>query len=192
MQLKEGETIIKIYHHHPTSFVFRTLKLVVVGLPFYFVAGFISGMLTNAQIFWVFAVISLVFGAIIAYDFIFYYMDRLIITSERILHIDWKSAFQRMEHEAELTDIQDIATKETGLLSALKIFDYGSFVLETASTNTSIAFLNAPDPEGIKHFVYHLNIKPSRIGSLRNATETNDRARQIPQTEEDKAAISRN
>ena len=86
-------------------------------------------------------------------------MDRLIITDKRVIYVNWKFLTIRDEDETELADIQDIHTKEKGLLSMVKIFDYGLFKLQTASHITAITFDNAPDPEGIRHYIYH--IKPN-------------------------------
>jgi len=186
MLLQENECLIKTFHHHPITFVFKALNFIVVSIPFYFVATFFSGLLSPIQMVWVYAGITGVFGLLMAYELYFFYFDRLVITNRRILHVDWTGAFSRAEHEAELSDIQDVGTEEAGLLAFLPIFDFGKFVVETASTKTTITFTDAPDPEGIKHFVYHLNVKPSRIGG--SLTPVDDTARYVYDEE---AAISR-
>jgi hypothetical protein len=76
-----------------------------------------------------------------------------------------------------MSDIQDITTVEHGLFSAIPFFDYGSFKLDTASAKTILLFNQAPDPEGIKHFIYHLQIKPSRIGPVGSVSNSHDSAR---------------
>ena len=85
-------------------------------------------------------------------------------------------------------DIQDIETRETGVLSFLPFFDYGSFTLQTASAHTTIDFDNAPDPEGIKHFIYHLAVKPNRIRPVAPHEHTDDKARQ---TADETATVAR-
>lgn len=187
MHLQKDENYIKNVHHHPVVFILRALKIAIVSLPFYLVAAFFSGVLSGMQMFLAYLGIFTMFGLIMFYDLILFYLDRLIITNRRIVHIDWKSIFNRTEHEAELVDIQDIATEEAGIFSAIPIFDFGTFRLETASTKTTIIFKDAPDPEGIKNFIYHLNLKPNRIGG--NITLANDPARQI--YDEEAAVIRR-
>jgi hypothetical protein len=186
MLLQENECLIKIFHHHPTVFLIKAFNFIVISIPFFFVASFFSGLLNTVQMVMVYTGIVLIFGLIMAYELFFFYFDRLVITNRRILHVDWTGAFSRAEHEAELSDIQDIGTEEAGLLAFLPIFDFGTFVVETASTKTTITFKDAPDPEGIKHFVYHLNVKPTRIeGSL---TPVDDTARYV---HDEEAAVSR-
>jgi hypothetical protein len=189
MNLHDEESVIKVFHHHPTTFLLRGMNYFVVSLPFYFVGSFFNTVLPPMGMVAIYAAITVVFGMFTAYDLILFFLDRLVITNRRIIHVDWKSALSRSEAEAELLDIQDITTKEMGLFSALKFFDYGLFMLETASTKTSIIFNDAPDPEGIKHFIYRLYQKPSRIESAPNVSSIHDTARQIP--EEEAAATRR-
>ncbi|MCC7196734.1 PH domain-containing protein [Candidatus Peregrinibacteria bacterium] len=186
MHLQENESLIKTFHHHPTVFLIKAFNYTVVSLPFFFVATFFSGLLNTAQMVMLYAGVASVFLLLLAYDLFFFYFDRLIITNRRILHVDWNGAFSRSEHEAELSDIQDIGTQEAGLLAVLPFFDFGVFTVETASTQTTIIFKDAPDPEGIKHFVYHLNVKPSRIGA--SVTPVDDTARYV---HDEEAAVSR-
>lgn len=186
MHLQEDEQLIKTYHHHPAIFLFKALNFTIVSLPFFFVATFFSGLLNTAQMVMVYGGIATVFALLLTYELYFFYFDRLVITNKRILHVDWNGAFSRSEHEAELSDIQDVGTEENGLLAFIPFFDFGTFVVETASTKTTITFKDAPDPEGIKHFVYHLNIKPSRIGA--SVTPVDDTARYV---HDEEAAVSR-
>lgn len=187
MQLQENEQIVKVFHHHPTARVLRGLGIVVAGLPFFFCAWFFRDVFGPSQMFWLYLGIGLLNFAILMYDSVLYYLDRLVITNKRILYIDWNGAFSNTEHEAELVDIQDIETREKGIISLLPALDFGDFTLETASTHTTIHFPAAPDPEGIKHFIYHLNLKPNRIrGDGLNTVDDQTR-----ETSEHAAAIAR-
>jgi len=163
MHLQNQECVIKTFHHHPATFTLRILKRMIVSLPFFLVASFFNGVADSTQLSFIYLAIFVFFTLLIVYDVYFFYLDRLVITNKRIVHIDWKGAFQRTENEAELLDIQDISTQEAGILSFIPFFDFGIFKLETASTRTTITFLDAPDPEGIKHFIYHLMTKPHTI-----------------------------
>jgi len=85
-----------------------------------------------------------------------YWLDRLIVTNHRVVYIDWKYLTIRNEYGADLGDIQDIITKEKGFLAHFRMFDYGEFRLETASNRAIIVFVDAPDPESLRQFVYKL------------------------------------
>lgn len=155
MHLREGEKILKVYHHHPTPFIFLVLKVIGSFLPFFFLLFlFKQGLSTKA-----FAIgqtfVFLLFALVIVYISLIYWLDKLIVTNMRTIFINWKYLTLRDEGEALLDDIQDIETKEKGIFSYFWIFDYGHVKIETASSHTIIEFVNAPDPEGIRHFIYH-------------------------------------
>lgn len=172
--------MIKVFHHHPLPAVVRGFKIAIASLPFFFVASFFQGALPATAMIMVFAGITLVFSLVIAHATLVYYLDKLIVTSRRIIYINWINLFLREESEAEFEFIQDIETQEKGILSKFGLFNYGLFKVETASANVSIIFDDANDPDGIKHFIYHLQIKPSKIENenLESSTVSYDRARQ--------------
>lgn len=147
---------MKVFHHHPTPFVLLMTKTVVAFLPFYILLIFLSGTLsTSGKVIGHLVILGL-FILVVTYQTIVYWLDRLVVTNERIINIDWKYLTIRNESEALIKDIQDIKTKENGILAHFKAFDYGWLKLETASSLVSIEFHNAPDPEGIRKFIYHV------------------------------------
>ncbi len=172
MELKQDEHIIRVYHHHPFPFIVQVIKAVGASIPFFFLLFLISGALTSQQIIIVNFIIIGLFSLVIIYLALIYWLDKLVITNKRIVHIDWKLLSKRDEGEALLFDIQDIHTQEKGLLAALYLFDYGTIRLETASSKTTVIFTQAPDPEGIKAFLSdHINAcRPDADCPLPSAT----------------------
>lgn len=153
MQLQRGEQVIRIYHHHPLPFVIQILKSLGASFPFFFLLFLFSSAMRYEWIVISVLFIMAIYTVIIVYLALIYWLDKLVITNKRIIHIDWKLLSQRDEGEALLTDIQDISSKEKGILSALYLFDYGQIRLETAASKATIIFTEAPDPEGIKAFL---------------------------------------
>lgn len=96
------------------------------------------------------------FSLISIYIALIYWLDKLVITNLRVVHIDWKYLTVRDEIEAMLDDIQDISTAEKGILSYFRVFDYGDIQIATASSRVVLKFGWAPDPEGIRRFIYHV------------------------------------
>ncbi len=176
MHLVENENKIRTFFHHPFPYFVRAVKIAFISFPFFFVASFFQGLLDPTQMFFLYFGVGFVFALILLNDALLYFLDRIIVTNKRIVHVDWITIFKRSESEADLNDIQDIQTSEFGVLSAIPLFDYGTFQVETASSKISILFKNATDPEGIKHFVYHLQQKPSRIMTEALESTTYDRA----------------
>lgn len=157
MKLQTGEKIIKVYHHHPAFYVWRSAKVWGASLPFFFLAFIFSPLLPTPMALSVYAGVALLFVLVNLYDFVMYYLDTLVITTQRVVHLDWINPFRYTENQAMLNDIQNIESEENGFLSKFKIFDFGVFLLETASTRTVISFSEAPDPEGMKFFVTNLS-----------------------------------
>lgn len=85
-----------------------------------------------------------------------YWLDQLIITDQRIVFKNYKFITVREEGQAYIRDIQDIETREKGVLSHFKFFDYGLLRIETAAATAAIIFENAPDPEGIRHYIFEI------------------------------------
>ncbi len=84
----------------------------------------------------------------------------MVITNKRVIFIDWKYLTVKAEYEAELKDVQDITSKEKGVIALLPIFDYGDIIIKTASNLPTIEFTEAPDPDGIKKFIHQIIIHP--------------------------------
>jgi len=156
MELREGEQILKIYHHHPTPFVFQILKAVLATLPFFFLLFILQTAFSSSAYVIAHLLVFAVFSLLVVYLSLIYWLDKLVITNLRIIHVDWKYLTIRDEAEALLDDIQDILTAEKGLLSYFSFFDYGQIRIDTASSHTTLTFEDAPNPEGIRQFIYHV------------------------------------
>lgn len=163
MHLAQDENILKTFYHHPLPLLLRICGIWIVSFPFFFVSSFFQGLLNRDQMLLVYGGILIAFFLITIYTIALYFLDRVVVTNKRILHIDWKGLFLNCETEADLSDIQDIEIQEPGLLASFKLFNFGTFRVETASATASIIFKNASEPESIKNFIYHLQIKPSKI-----------------------------
>ncbi len=163
MKLMPNEQIMKVYHHDFFAFFIRGFKIWGASLPFFFLASIFSPLASNLTAFYIYSSIIVLFVISHLYDGILFYLDTLIITNQRIVHLDWISPFKYMETQAQLNDIQNIESEEKGFLSRFRLFDYGLFLVETASTKTVIKFEDAPDPEGIKFYVVNLARKSSSI-----------------------------
>lgn len=59
-----------------------------------------------------------------------YLLDTWIVTNERILDVNQKSFFFRTVSELNLSKVQDISVKTSGLIQT--IFDFGDVEIETA------------------------------------------------------------
>lgn len=159
MDLREAEHVLKTYRHHRTPFVLDLLKIIVGSFPFFLLLYLFGPAISSGAYFIAHVVIISIFVLVLIYQSLIYWLDKLVITNQRVILIDWKFLTIRKEYEAELVDIQDIITREKGILSVFKWLDYGTFRLQTASHASIIEFIDAPDPEGIRQFIY--SVKPN-------------------------------
>ncbi|MBI2638660.1 hypothetical protein HYW83_03660 [Candidatus Peregrinibacteria bacterium] len=169
MHLRHGEEILRTHKRHRTPFILQFVKLLIVSAILYGLMFFIGKAVEGDWIFWGYAVVSFFLGiaiTLVAFD---YLLDRLVITNKRVVWINWKSPVKREEHEAELLDIQDIKTHEKGILSKLRLFDYGLLEIETAGSKTCIIFTECPDPENVKTFI--LNQMEKQRGGIHEKWE---------------------
>jgi len=156
MELREGENILKVYHHHPTPFLWILVKVAVSFSPFYLFIYLFQGSMSMKVAFIINLIFFVILILVLLYLIFIYWLDRLIITNHRIIFKDYKFLTVSEESQASIYDIQDIVTKEKGILSYFLIFDYGLFRIETAASKSTVIFENAPNPEGIRQYIFEV------------------------------------
>lgn len=156
MHLREGEQIMRVFHHHPTPFVLEILKTIGAVLPFFFLLFFLQDSVSVRFSVIGHLVVLVIFSMVVIYQSLVYWLDRFVVTNIRIYQVDWKYLTSRTEAEALLEDIQDVTTAERGIWAYFKAFDYGTIKIETASSHVTLFFENAPNPEEMRQFIYHV------------------------------------
>jgi hypothetical protein len=93
-----------------------------------------------AVIFWY--LITIIF----AYEkFLTWYFDVYIITTERVIDIDFDNLLTKKFSEAEIFVIQDVSSQVSGLSQT--ILNYGTVLIQTAAEINQILFVKVPNPE---------------------------------------------
>lgn len=92
-----------------------------------------------------------VFSFLIWVDF---YLDTWIITDKRIINIEQKGLFSRVNSELALDKIQDVTTDVTGLFPTL--LNYGDVFVQTAAEKERFVFRKIPNPNKIKDLLMKL------------------------------------
>ena len=87
-------------------------------------------------------------------QFITYYLDTWIVTTERIISIEQESLFHRTTSETHLATIQDATAEVHGFLQTM--FDYGDVYIQTAAEKGRFSFNNIPHPEKVKQLILQL------------------------------------
>ncbi|MFA6917560.1 MAG: PH domain-containing protein [Candidatus Gracilibacteria bacterium] len=156
MHLREGEEILKTYRHHPTPFAFSVIKVVLSFAPFYLFVFFSNKFLPGDWYVILHLALFVLFAIVILYITLVYWLDKLVITNQRVIYINYIFLTVSEESQAFIGDVQDIITNEKGLLSYFRIFDYGTIRMETSASSVTILFDNAPDPESIRQYIFHI------------------------------------
>jgi hypothetical protein len=154
MHIENGEVIIHTFRHHYFPYITRLIELCLGFTPIFFLMYFLTNESKLSTITYSFLGVTIFFIFSFLYMSSIYWLDKLIITNKRIIHVDWKNLTLRKEYEAKINEVQDIRTQEKGILSKIGMFDYGIVQIDTASAKSIILFAEAPDPENIKHFIY--------------------------------------
>lgn len=152
---REDEQIILLIREHPVTqipWVLNSLGLLLVLI------------LLNLVLPKIFSFPQILFlnlfslAAILSYiwlNFLRWYFQVGIVTNERILDIDFKSALYKEVAIARLSNVQEIASKSGGYINTL--FNFGDIHVLTAGANVNIDFPNAPDPSFIIKLINQLS-----------------------------------
>jgi hypothetical protein len=88
------------------------------------------------------------------FNFIDYYLDVWIITSERIIDIEQKGFFSRTISEQKIYNVQDITSETKGMLRTFLKFGY--LYIQTAGAKERFVFEDVPDPDGLRDLIIKL------------------------------------
>ena len=86
--------------------------------------------------------------------FVNYYLDLLVITNDRLLHIEQEGIFARTISEVDLYKIQDITSTIDGFIPSL--FDFGDLLIQTAGAVEKFMITDVPDPEHLRQHILDL------------------------------------
>jgi hypothetical protein len=86
--------------------------------------------------------------------FIVWYYSVYIVTTERIIDVDFYSLLFKKVSEAKLDRIEDITSSSGGVLAS--IFDYGNVNIQTAAEIPEIEFETVPQPDKVSKLISEL------------------------------------
>jgi uncharacterized membrane protein YdbT with pleckstrin-like domain len=86
--------------------------------------------------------------------FVNYYLDILVITNDRLLHIEQEGVFSRNISEVDLYKIQDVTSTVNGFFPSL--LNYGSLLIQTAGAVEKFQIDDIPNPEDLRQQILDL------------------------------------
>jgi len=87
-------------------------------------------------------------------NFLTWYFNSYIVTTKRVVDIDFYGIIHRRFSEAPLRNIEDITNDISGLGPV--IFHYGDVSIQTAAETREIVFENVPNPDRVQDIVSDL------------------------------------
>lgn len=161
--LNPGESIVLFMRKHPIIIWRSMVWLILAGvIP---VAGWIFLITQTAwgqdpQNIWrlvvlfVVSIFYLLWARQLLVVWLNYYLDVWMVTTDRILYIDQKGAFERMVSELRLARIQDVTTHTKGFLQTM--LHFGNIHVQTAAETDPFIFEDVPHPEIVTQEVSRL------------------------------------
>lgn len=169
---KSYEKIEYEIRKHPITFVpavVMFLFLMVAPIGVYFLINqvapaFLSGGFSQPLLILLVSFYYLSIGLFLYSYFVTFYIDVLIITNDRLLHIQQQNLFARTISELDLCNIQDVTSEVHGFFPSL--FRYGVLEIQTASAIEKFIIEKIPHPEMLRQVILDLAEEDKKYTSL--------------------------
>lgn len=146
-QEKDEEVLLLIRRHPITNLPWALVfVLMIFALPAVRQFQWLAPLPSNFQMVVAFAWLALAL-AIFWGGFLSWFFNVNIVSSRRVIDIDFYNLIYREVTDAEVEKIQDVTHKMGGIFGL--IFNYGDVVIQTAGTKPEIEFLKVPRPAQI-------------------------------------------
>ena len=141
---EDGEIIYLLLRSHPFTQLSWILSTIFFFILLFILNFFIPNYFNFAQIvlFNLFFVIFIL--SYILFNILNWYFNVGIVTSKRVIDIDFYAVLYKEITNAQLGRIEDTTVKSGGYFESL--FDYGSIFIQTAGTEANVEFIDVPHP----------------------------------------------
>lgn len=152
------ETVAVFLHRHWFTLIGKfTVSLIAVFIPIVFYPLIenlfqyinVGNLIFIAIIFYYMAV-----WTSIIYTLTMYLLDSWIVTNERIINNTQHGFFNRTISETQLSRIQDVSVKISGLIPTT--LNFGNVEIQTAGTTEKFVFEQIPNPQQVKDNIMKL------------------------------------
>ena len=148
------EQVILVLRAHPITQLPWFINSLVLLIVLVFINFLFFEFLTPTQtIFANFFGLAVIF-AYIWFNFLSWFFNVGIITTERVIDIDFHAVIYKEVTETQLSKIEDVTAKSGGFFASL--FNYGNIFVQTAGTEVNIEFHNVPQPSEVTKIINSL------------------------------------
>lgn len=158
-QHKEEELMLLLRKHWIANVGWVTVSIILaviplIGVPFIDIADLFPFPLP-----FIYQLVGFVFWYIgtfgyILLNFLFWFYNVNIVTTERIVDVDFIYLLYNEISSTVIENIEDVTYKRAGLFGS--IFDFGNVFVQTAGTKPNIEFLTVPRPSEIASIITRL------------------------------------
>ncbi len=156
-----NEELILFLRQHPVtnvpwivgSLIALVLPIVFIQLDLIFGLGFFINVPTNLFVGALIIYYLLILGFAVE-QFLHWYFNIYIVTNKHIVDVDFDSLLYRRITEINLTDIESVKSKISGVFGSL--FNFGDINIETAAAHQTIDFIKIPRPDFVADTVQDL------------------------------------
>lgn len=148
----DKEDIILLIRKHPASYILKFFLFIAL---LFFPLLFLTIMKTlmgedMSYVLWIgSSLVFLLLALTVLMDTYFkWFYSVNIITTERIVDVDFNDVLHHKYAEAQLEKIEDVSHRPVGILSSL--FDYGDVNIQTAGTKPEFVFDSVPRPRDVQ------------------------------------------
>jgi len=168
-QSADEEIILLLRQHFvtlvPSVFLFSLMALMPFWIPV--IVGVFSLDLSVIPMGFLFVGVLvwylLTFGLVLE-KFLNWYFNVYIITTERVVDVDFISLLYKQVSEAQIAKIQDVTYTMGGLARA--VFDFGDVMIQTAGETPNFDFMAVPHPDKVAKVISDLKLKDEQEGKI--------------------------
>lgn len=150
-----GERTVAVYRRHWSALAANLVLPIALAVGSLALAGTVAGFVESAVQSLVLAAVGLVVPiTAVAYAYLDYAYDVLIVTNRRVIHVDRVPLVRSRRAEAPLVRVQDVQVVVPGLTA--RSLGFGTLLIQTAGVSGSIRFASLPNPEGVRATLFGL------------------------------------
>lgn len=173
IQLAPNENIIAVFRKHWFVILFEVAGLVLLALAplalYFFGRIFFFDSLGPeiSIVFSFFYVLFLITLWVIGFGlWLDFYLDKLLVTTERVIEIEQRGLFSREISSLNLENIQDVTIEVHGIIQTF--FKLGDIHVQTSGAQKKVSIGYLARPEYAKHMIMDLhNQSLNRVKSVR-------------------------
>lgn len=137
---------------HPATQIPWIFNSIIFFVGILFLNSFLRDYFSLRQILFIDIFFSTLLFSYVFMNFLNWIFNVDIVTSKRVIDIDFPAFLCKEMNIASLSSIEDTTSRTTGFLSSW--FDYGDVFIQTAATEQDIEFVGVPKPTDV---IYTIN-----------------------------------